>query len=87
MKKNPYLLLGIVVGAMPTLIGDGVISDRQIQGIWYEREVTFDPPLMNQGANVLKLIVAAGPINSGIIYDYVRLELDESALPVAMAGL
>ena len=30
------------------------------------------------GANILKLIVPAGPINNGMIYDYVRLELDES---------
>ena len=32
---------------------------------------------MKQGENVLKLIVPAGPVNNGIIYDYVRLELDD----------
>ena len=31
---------------------------------------------MKKGTNVLKLIVPAGPVNNGIIYDYVRLELD-----------
>ena len=30
-----------------------------------------------QGTNVLKLVVPGGPINNGIIYDYLRLELDE----------
>ena len=38
---------------------------------------------MKQGTNVLKLIVPAGPVNNGVIYDYVRLELDEPALPPA----
>src|SRR5262249_36687664 len=36
-----------------------------------------DAALLKQGANVIKLIVPAGPINNGIIYDYVRLELDD----------
>jgi hypothetical protein len=31
----------------------------------------------------LKLIVPAGPVNNGLIYDYLRLELDESASPPA----
>ncbi len=34
--------------------------------------------LLKPGANVLKIIVPAGPINNGILYDYVRLELNES---------
>jgi hypothetical protein len=34
--------------------------------------------LLKQGENVLKLIVPAGPVNNGVLYDYVRLELDES---------
>ena len=48
------------------------------QGLWYERELAFDAALLKPGANVLKIIVPAGPINNGILYDYVRLELNES---------
>ena len=59
--------------------GDGVITRHGIQGIWYERELAFDASLMKAGSNVLKLIVPAGPVNNGVIYDYVRLELDEAA--------
>lgn len=66
------------VGQVDRLLIDGAIPRHSIQGLWYEREVTFDAALMKQGANVLKLIVPAGPINNGIIYDYVRLELDDS---------
>jgi rhamnogalacturonan endolyase len=67
------------VGKLERLSGDGVIARHGIQGIWYERDVQFDASLLNAGTNVLKLIVPAGPINNGIVYDYVRLELDETA--------
>lgn len=66
-------------GQVDRLIGDGAIARHSIQGLWYERELAFEASLMKQGTNVLKLIVPAGPINNGIIYDYVRLELDEQA--------
>jgi rhamnogalacturonan endolyase len=64
-------------------MGDGVITRHGIQGIWYERELAFDASLMKAGANTLKLVVPAGQINNGVIYDYVRLELDENAAPPA----
>lgn len=63
--------------------GDGAITRHGSHGIWYERELPFDAALMKQGANVLKLIVPAGPVNNGVMYDYVRLELDENAKAVA----
>jgi rhamnogalacturonan endolyase len=60
-------------------MGDGVIVRHGIQGIWHEHELAFDAALMKQGANVLKIVVPAGPVNDGVIYDYLRLELDENA--------
>jgi hypothetical protein len=36
---------------------------------------------MKQGKNVLALTVPAGGLMNGIIYDYLRLELDENAAP------
>ena len=44
-----------------------------ISGIWYERELPFDASLMRAGANVMQLIVPAGPVTAGILYDYLRL--------------
>jgi rhamnogalacturonan endolyase len=70
---------GTPVGQVDRLIGDGTITRHSIQGIWYERELAFDASLMKKGENALKLIVPAGPVNNGVIYDYLRLELDESA--------
>jgi len=61
------------------LIGDGTIARHGIQGIWYEREVPFDAAMLKAGTNTLTLTVPAGPINNGLIYDYLRLELDDSA--------
>jgi rhamnogalacturonan endolyase len=58
--------------------GDGAITRHSVQGIWYERELAFDAALLKPGANDLKLTVPAGPVNNGVIYDYLRLELDQS---------
>jgi len=34
---------------------------------------------MKAGQNVMKLTIPAGGLTSGIMYDYLRLELDDSA--------
>ena len=36
---------------------------------------------MKAGTNTLKLTIPAGGVMNGILYDYLRLELDESAAP------
>jgi rhamnogalacturonan endolyase len=59
--------------------GDGVISDHGTHGIWRELELPFDASLMQQGTNSMKLTVPEGNVTAGVIYDYLRLELDESA--------
>jgi rhamnogalacturonan endolyase len=74
------------VGEVSRLIPDNAIARHSIQGMWYEREVPFDAAKLRVGTNVLKLIVPAGPINNGIIYDYLRLELDESRSAEGEAG-
>jgi rhamnogalacturonan endolyase len=58
--------------------GDGVITRHQVQGLWYERQFEFDASKLKAGENTLTLTVPAGPINNGVVYDYLRLELDES---------
>lgn len=66
------------VGKIERLLVDGAITRHSIQGLWYEREVAFDASLLKPGKNTLTLTVPAGPVNNGVIYDYLRLELDES---------
>lgn len=70
-------------GQVERLRGDGTISRHGSQGIWYEREFVFDAALLKQGTNTLTLVVPAGNVNNGMIYDYLRLELDETALATA----
>jgi rhamnogalacturonan endolyase len=65
-----------VVDQFPS--GDATVVRHGIQGIWYERDLAFDAAIMKQGDNVLTLTMPAGSVNNGIIYDYVRLELDDS---------
>jgi rhamnogalacturonan endolyase len=45
---------------------------------WVEKDVAFDAALMQKGRNALKLTIPAGGLMNGIIYDYLRLELDEA---------
>ena len=69
---------GRKAGKIDGLQGDGVITRHGRQGIWYERDFRFDASLLEAGTNTLTLTVPEGPVNNGIIYDYIRLELDES---------
>ena len=69
---------GRKAGEIDGLQGDGVITRHGRQGIWYERNFRFDASLLEAGTNTLTLTVPEGPVNNGIIYDYIRLELDES---------
>jgi len=58
--------------------GDSSIARHNIRGIWFERELAFDAALMKQGVNVIVLTVPGGSLSDGVIYDCVRLELDET---------
>jgi rhamnogalacturonan endolyase len=74
--------LAIEVNGKPTdglenLSGDGVITRHGSQGIWYEKDVTFNASLLHAGKNTLTLTVPSGPVNNGLMYDYLRLELSD----------
>jgi rhamnogalacturonan endolyase len=63
------------------LIYNATINRDGIGGYWGEHDLVFPATLMKAGKNVLGLTVPAGGLMSGIIYDYLRLELDENAEP------
>ena len=58
---------------------NATINRDGIGGYWSERDLSFDGSLMHAGKNELVLTVPAGGLTSGVIYDYLRLELDENA--------
>jgi len=61
------------------------------KGVWHEYTQTFDATLLKKGGNEMQLTVPAGELTSGVVYDYLRLELDENYKPdgthVANSGL
>ena len=50
-------------------------------GVWQERDLAFDAALLKPGENEMQLTVPAGDLTSGVVYDYLRLELDENHKP------
>jgi rhamnogalacturonan endolyase len=52
-------------------------------GVWQERTLTFDAALLKPGENQMQLTVPAGDLTTGVVYDYLRLEIDETRKPVA----
>lgn len=75
---------GQQVKRLDDLTVESSIGRNGIQGMWYEREVPFNASMMKSGTNTVTLTVPAGGPTNGLIYDYIRLELDEAA-PMAVA--
>jgi rhamnogalacturonan endolyase len=65
------------IGHVTNLVYNATINRDGIGGSWIERDLTFDASLMKPGENNLKLTVPGGGLASGIMYDYIRLELDK----------
>ena len=47
------------------------------KSVWQEHTLKFDAALLKQGENQMQLTVPAGEVTSGVVYDYLRLELNE----------
>lgn len=52
-----------------------------IRAFWVERPLSFDASLLRAGVNVIKLKSHANTWSQGVMYDVVRLELDEPVIP------
>jgi rhamnogalacturonan endolyase len=48
------------------------------KAVWQEQTLKFDAALLKAGENTIELTVPAGELTSGVVYDYLRLELDET---------
>jgi rhamnogalacturonan endolyase len=47
-------------------------------GLWQERMLQFDGAMLKAGENQITLTVPAGEVTSGVVYDYLRLEVAEN---------
>ena len=70
---------GQSIGTVSNLNYNATINRDGIGGSWCERDLTFDAKLLKAGSNTLELTIPPGSLTSGIMYDYLRLELDEKA--------
>ena len=58
-------------------VGTNALRYNTDRGIWREYTQPFDGALLKPGENEMKLTVPAGAVTSGVIWDYLRLELKE----------
>jgi rhamnogalacturonan endolyase len=68
---------GKQVGDLAPLFYNATINRDGNQGSWSEHDVSFPAKLLRKGDNLLVLRVPGGNAMAGVIYDYLRLELDE----------
>jgi rhamnogalacturonan endolyase len=47
------------------------------KGVWNQYAVTFDATLLKPGENSMTLSVPAGDVTTGVVWDYLRLELND----------
>ena len=66
-------------------LGTNALRYNTNKSVWQEQVLKFDAALLKQGENELQLTVPAGELTSGVVYDYLRLELDENAKAEAAA--
>ena len=67
----------------PRLINTDAIRYNTDKGLWQQRTLKFDAALLKPGENTMTFTVPAGDLQSGVVWDYLRLELDENARPLA----
>lgn len=75
---------GTTVGGTGPLPQNSVMHRDGIRAVLYERNSRFDAKLLRSGDNVIEL--ARGSVRDwtdGILYDYVRLEVDPSVSPAS----
>ncbi len=68
---------GQSIGTVSNLAYNATINRDGIGGSWCERDLIFNASLMKAGTNTLELTIPPGSLTSGIMYDYLRLEVDE----------
>jgi rhamnogalacturonan endolyase len=51
------------------------------KGVWYQYTQKFDAALLKAGENSVTFTVPAGDVTSGVVWDYVRLELNDGSKP------
>jgi rhamnogalacturonan endolyase len=88
----PVAVNGKSVGALgdgsnpdnPRLINTDAIRYNTDKGLWQQRTLKFDASLLKAGENSMTFTVPAGEVSTGVVWDYLRLELDEKGTAPAV---
>src|SRR5262249_15685391 len=70
---------GQASGSTGSLRDTAVLRRDGIRGYWFERDITFDAGRLKSGSNTLALTIPPGGVMNGVLYDYLRLELDSTS--------
>jgi len=60
------------------LVNTNTIRYNSDKGLWQERTLTFDAALLKRGENTMTFTVPGGDLQSGVVWDYLRLELNQN---------
>jgi len=69
---------GHSVGTIRT-VATNALRYNTDKGVWRQYSQPFNAALLKQGENEMTLTVPAGDLKTGVVYDYLRLELNEDA--------
>jgi rhamnogalacturonan endolyase len=58
------------------LINTDAIRYNTDKGLWQQRALKFDATMLKAGENAMTFAVPAGDVSTGVVWDYLRLELD-----------
>jgi rhamnogalacturonan endolyase len=74
--------IGAIGGGAPPengrLINTNTIRYNSDKGLWQQRTLRFAGTLLKQGENEMQFTVPAGDLQSGVVWDYLRLELADN---------
>jgi rhamnogalacturonan endolyase len=71
---------GQAVGTIRT-VATNALRYNTDTGVWRQYTQAFDAALLKAGENQMQLTVPAGDLTTGVVYDYLRLELNEDDKP------
>ena len=54
------------------------------KGVWYQYIQKFDAALLKPGENEMSFTVPAGDVTTGVVWDYLRLELNDGSKPYSI---
>jgi hypothetical protein len=74
---------GKSVGETGVLPSTSAMQRDGISGYWLEKDISFDASLLVRGANSIQLLSHAHNWSQGVMYDCVRLEVNEASAAIA----